>query len=238
MKKVIDRELLQSAKYVEFGKLAAGFFHDIVNPVTSVSLYASILSENKSENPEVSLHIENLYQSAKNLERFVIGVRKLLQGRVINERFSVLYELQGAVDVLHYKIITAPITIKIIANKDIQLTGDNIKFYQALVNIISNAIDAHIIIGNANEDNQIKIELRKHKTDLIISIHDHGAGILPTDLEKIFKPFFSTKFELGGLGMGLVLAKEIIVNTFHGTIKVESTPTQGTIFIIKMPIIN
>jgi signal transduction histidine kinase len=68
-----------------------------------------------------------------------------------------------------------------------------------------------------------------------ISIQDSGMGIPNEDMNKLFDPFFSTKE--GGVGLGLSIAHRII-DQHHGKIEVESTPGEGTLFTIWLPIYN
>ncbi|NOX24526.1 MAG: PAS domain-containing sensor histidine kinase, partial [Deltaproteobacteria bacterium] len=69
----------------------------------------------------------------------------------------------------------------------------------------------------------------------IIKIADTGNGILPENLPHIFEPFFTTKAAVKGTGLGLSVSYGII-KRHQGDIKVESTPGQGTVFTIALPI--
>lgn len=102
---------------------------------------------------------------------------------------------------------------------------------QALLNIISNAVDA---VGD-KEKGRIRIETSFIRGHVFISIKDNGVGIQPEDVDKIFDPFFTTKKIGEGTGLGLSITYGII-EKHHGIIKVNSIPGKGTEFKIKLPL--
>jgi signal transduction histidine kinase len=100
---------------------------------------------------------------------------------------------------------------------------------QAMLNLLLNAIQAMpeggllTLKGRNSEDGQW----------IHLSIQDSGMGISPEDIDKLFDPFFSTKE--GGIGLGLSITHRII-DQHHGKIEVESSPGNGTLFTVWLPI--
>ena len=70
---------------------------------------------------------------------------------------------------------------------------------------------------------------------LEIRVSDHGCGVPPENIGKIFDEFFSTKALGEGTGLGLSIARDIITNFFRGTLTVESELGQGSVFILRLP---
>jgi two-component system, cell cycle sensor histidine kinase and response regulator CckA len=68
-----------------------------------------------------------------------------------------------------------------------------------------------------------------------LTVKDDGAGIPPDVLEHLFEPFFTTRHEQGGVGLGLAVARSIVI-AHKGTIKAESAPGQGSVITIILPI--
>ena len=68
-----------------------------------------------------------------------------------------------------------------------------------------------------------------------VSLSDTGRGIAREDLARIFEPFFTTKTEGRGTGLGLSIVRNIVL-LHGGTITVDSTPNQGTTFVLELPI--
>ncbi|GAB4338095.1 MAG: hypothetical protein Kow0037_21790 [Calditrichia bacterium] len=109
---------------------------------------------------------------------------------------------------------------------------------QVFLNIIVNA--AHAIqekVGSEPaEKGKIRISTRPADGRVIVSIADTGKGIPPQIQNKIFDPFFTTKEVGKGTGQGLAIAHDVVVNKHNGNIRFETTPGQGTKFIIELPV--
>jgi len=109
---------------------------------------------------------------------------------------------------------------------------------QVLLNMIVNA--SHAIgeaLGSTPESKgKITIETHLRNPYVEIRISDTGKGICPANLDRIFKPFFTTKAAGKGTGQGLAIAHEVIVEKHRGRIDVESKVDVGTTFIIQLPL--
>jgi PAS domain S-box-containing protein len=136
---------------------------------------------------------------------------------------DVLAMLRGAGKLHRVELITE------LAKDAILVTVNRMRIEQILVNLIVNAVDA---IGNANG----KITVRVHAKDsrVICEVSDTGSGIPTDQLEKIFQPFFTTKPEDKGTGLGLPVAREI-VTSYGGSLTVASVVGQGTTFTFDLP---
>jgi signal transduction histidine kinase len=102
-----------------------------------------------------------------------------------------------------------------------------------LTNLVVNAIDAYKDAGK--DGGEIRINVSEAGDMLEVRVSDHGCGIPPENMGKIFDEFFSTKALGEGTGLGLSIARDIITNFFRGTINVESVPEQGSVFILRLP---
>ncbi|MEG4115553.1 MULTISPECIES: AAA family ATPase [unclassified Microcoleus] len=117
---------------------------------------------------------------------------------------------------------------------------------QVFMNILGNAIDAlnELNIGRSFAEikahaNQIivKTELSGDRKQVVIRIKDNGIGMSETVREKVFDNLFTTKSVGKGTGLGLAIARQIVVEKHHGQIKVESVPSEGSVFSITIPVI-
>lgn len=109
---------------------------------------------------------------------------------------------------------------------------------QVVLNMIVNGAQAIQEKNRAvpKEKGKIRITTRTSAEHVIIEISDSGAGIPESIRDRIFDPFFTTKGVGRGTGQGLSVARNIIVNKHQGQINVESQPSLGTTFTIKLPI--
>ena len=113
------------------------------------------------------------------------------------------------------------------------LTGSEDQLQQVFMNIISNAVEAM-----ETEDGgrlSIKTGLSLEKNAVWVKFTDTGVGISPENLTKLFEPFYTTKKKGKGVGLGLSLAYGI-VKEHGGSIKVTSTPGEGTTFMVTLPL--
>src|SRR5690606_30697056 len=102
--------------------------------------------------------------------------------------------------------------------ENIQLYGYKNEFMQVIINILNNAIDA-LKVKFIKEDKIILIETYMQNHHAIIVIHDNGDGIKEAIKEKIFEPYFTTKHQAQGTGIGLYMTQEILVNHMNGSIE-------------------
>lgn len=107
------------------------------------------------------------------------------------------------------------------------------KLNQVFMNILVNAMQATAASGRAYEERRVEVTTTFDDNNVYVSISDNGTGIPPEIKAKIFDPFFTTK-EVGqgtGLGLSIVLG---IINDHNGTITVDSTPGEGTVFLLTL----
>jgi signal transduction histidine kinase len=111
--------------------------------------------------------------------------------------------------------------------------GDFNQLQQCIINLIFNAIDAMPDGGTLNLDGRYDAD----KGQVIVVVKDSGRGILPEDLPHIFEPFFTTKNEGYGVGLGLSTIYGIM-ERHYGSVKVESQPGEGAVFLLALPVSN
>ena len=111
--------------------------------------------------------------------------------------------------------------------KDITMVGSDILIYRRVYNLVENAIKYNHLGG------QVTVTADRKENHVYLSVEDTGAGIPEELKERVFEPFFrvdkSRSRELGGVGLGLALVREI-VRVHDGSITVKSNPSGGTIF--------
>ena len=131
-----------------------------------------------------------------------------------------------------HKLSLQNIQIKTALNPEMpQITGDFNQLQQCILNLIFNAADAMPDGGLLT----IESAFNPEKELVQIMVADTGSGITKNDLPKIFDPFFSTKEEGQGLGLGLSVAYGII-SRHKGVIEVKSEPGKKTLFTITLPV--
>jgi signal transduction histidine kinase len=130
----------------------------------------------------------------------------------------------------HDDSVNKPIKfIEVYPDGKVEAAVDPILFKSAILNLIVNGIQS------MEKGGELKVEVKKDKAFATILISDNGEGIPEANLEKIFRPFFTTK--PSGHGFGLAEVHRVI-QAHNATISVESKVGQGTVFTLTFPINN
>ena len=106
--------------------------------------------------------------------------------------------------------------------------GESTELEQVFINLVLNAMDA------TPKGGTISLRTTRSGDNVVVRVTDSGSGIEPRNLQKIFDPFFTTKDVGVGTGLGLSITYRII-EEHGGSIHVESTPGEGTTFIVTLP---
>lgn len=222
-------KILQLNRFADFGRISAGFFHDIINPLTAVSLNLEQLSTKKR-----SELLKQAIQGVKHIENFAIAARKQVQGHNDLKLFSPAREIKEVVAILENKARAGKVTVSSTVDEEVRLYGSPIKFHQMVSNLLANAIDAYDDSASLSRSVAVTGVVRGETFEL--KVRDHGVGIRPEHREVIFDPFFSTKPIDKGTGIGLLIVKRIAEENFYGSISVTSSHQRGTTFTIKLPL--
>jgi|SRR5579872_1188171 len=226
-------KITQLDRFAEFGRMASGLFHDLANPLTSVSLSISQLKESAVKGTKE--YLDQAFQASKNMGEFLQAIRRQLQSQEVQKLFSLNEEVENIIKILNYKAKSAGVEIKYVSGQSIPFFGNPLKFHQVAMNLISNAIDAYENGSDKYFKKEVLIELSEQDKIIRLNVRDWGVGISPQHLNKIFEPFFTTKKIESGTGIGLTITKDIIQEEFNGKIKVESRPGDGSLFSVEFP---
>ena len=121
-----------------------------------------------------------------------------------------------------------------ILGESLSIDGFENEFEQVIVNILNNAIDAKIIKSKIIKfDAKIEINIYKEDKNIFISIFNNCGNIDEKIIERIFEPYFTTKFEDQGTGIGLYMTKVIIEKNMKGKIEAKNL-NDGVEFLIKL----
>jgi len=170
--------------------------------------------------------IDQMSQSINDFRDFFKpdkGEEKFLLNTLINHTIELVKPLLNQEKIL----------IAFDATEEYSMVGYPNEFGQALLNILNNAKDA--LSTKAIEHAKIQIELKSEEDRVIITIGDNAGGIPNDSIDKIFEPYFSTKSEKNGTGLGLYMSKLIIQKHMGGAISV-SNGSEGALFKIVLPL--
>lgn len=186
---------------------------------------------------EVSRYLEvssKLKSYTMYLSNTIDDFRKLTSDEKIKSKFVVLDLLYEAENMIQDAYQKENIDFAIVIEKDCncELYGYRRELLQVVINILNNAKD--VLVEMKVPDPKVWIDLQRDEKEISVLIHDNGGGIPDAFIDKIFDPYFTTKHESMGTGIGLFMSKKIIVEHFKGTIEVDNEK-KGAVFTIVLP---
>lgn len=243
-KKKLEEQLWQTQKLEAIGTLAGGVAHDFNNILFPIIGYTEMLIDKADEGSELKEDLEEILSGALKATDLV---QQLLAFSRRTEKELVPLSLPMIVkEVLKLTRASLPSTIRIISEIDsncCKIIADPNHIHQIAMNLITNAFHAmekdggtlgvHVSEIEITEEDKAKYNL-DCGTYARLSVSDTGSGIEEKFLGKIFDPYFSTKDEKSGTGMGLSVVHGII-ESYSGDISVSTEPGKGSQFDVYFP---
>lgn len=229
--KQLQKELREKENLALIGEVVSSIAHSLSNPLNIISGNADYLLLNKNaDQPE--------YEELKTIVEETTRITKSLRGLLNFSRPLVVEKTKTDINALiddvisrsKYSIGKKDISVKKSLDKELpQIKVDKAQIDEVITNLIINAIQAFTAKG------EILVKTSVNSNYINIEVTDDGPGIPKENLEKIFRPFFSSKGYGKGTGLGLSIVKRIV--TEHGgNINVRSQAGKGTTFTISLPV--
>ncbi|RME64499.1 MAG: histidine kinase, partial [Nitrospirae bacterium] len=231
----LQEQLYYSDKLASLGMLVSGVAHEINNPLTGVMGYTELLLT-KTEDGSLRETLQKIYHSAERCKKIVENLLAFARQRPPQKAPVLVNELiENTLELRAYWLRSNNIEIQ----KDFQsmpyIKADPQQLQQVFLNLIINAEDAIMASGKDEKLLKIRTSYDEPNQRIVVEFEDNGIGIPEDILQRIFDPFFTTKPVGKGTGLGLSISHGII--TEHGgLISAKSTPGQGTVFRIELPV--
>ena len=233
----MQRQVFQSSKLASIGELSAGVAHEINNPLNGVINFAQLLKDEEKPRSEFEQQmIDGIIDEGERIARIVRGLLAFARAETHELRqvhFADSIETSIALFGRQFEKDGIKVEIDVEPNLP-PVRADGSRLRQVVVNMISNA--HHALKAKAldsDEPKVFRISARRAGQNVRVEFYDNGVGIKSEDLGKVFDPFFTTRREAGGTGLGLSVSFGII-RDFGGTIRVESEKGKFTRFIIEL----
>lgn len=223
-------QLQRSERLASIGTLAAGIAHEINNPLNSILLTANhAIRYGKPE--EFAAAFKTISEEAQRGGQIVKGILKFAKEEKAPKMPGDLNDaVRHAVDLARSYADSANLTLELNLSDSIPPVPLSMtEMEQVIVNLIKNAAEA------SHGPVRIVLSTGLSDTHVWLKVSDDGPGMPPETIRYIFDPFFSTKRQSGGSGLGLSICHGIVLD-HGGTITVESKVGSGTTFMIKLPL--
>jgi two-component system NtrC family sensor kinase len=244
----LGEQLIRAGRLAELGEMAAGFAHEINNPLqimkSEQSLVQTILSDLKEKGRiEESEDLAELEDSVRQIKIQTDRCAEITQailrfgrhGESTAKDVSIQEFIPEVIAMIEKKASVHGIRINQKMARDVSpIHVDSAQLQQVVLNLFNNAIDA-IIDKHGVEGGEISVEVAQSDNGNVkITVQDNGCGISSKNLSKVFSPFFTTKPVGKGTGLGLSICYGIIGN-MGGVMEVNSEQGVGTAMIILLP---
>ncbi|GAB4336389.1 MAG: hypothetical protein Kow0037_17600 [Calditrichia bacterium] len=241
----IERRSQQSQRLEAIGTLAGGIAHDFNNILTPILGYAEMCMKSVPKGSQLYGDLSYIHQAASRARDLVKQILTFSR-QTDKERKPILVTpiIKEALKLIRASL---PSTVQIISNfedSDVHILADPTEIHQVIMNLCTNAYQA-MPEGGKIVVKQEKISLEsgsgleepplKQGEYVKITISDTGKGIPPEILDKIFEPYFTTKADDGGTGLGLATVHGIVTNC-GGAVTVNSQVGKGTDFHLYFPL--
>jgi len=233
--KNLERQLVNTEKLASLGTLAAGVAHEINNPLGVILGFSDLLIRKKAKDSQE-------YEDLKTIERQGLHCKQVVEnllsfariGKDITEYSDLNLCLSEIIKVVKHSLDMKQIEFKVdLAEKLTMVRGDTRQLQQVFLNLINNAM------GAMPHGGCLTITTRQKRERVMVAFKDNGQGIRVKDMDHIYEPFFTTKPEGEGTGLGLFVSYGI-VNKFGGSIHCVSQVAQpsgepsGTTFTVNL----
>lgn len=232
-----NKLLIQQSKMASMGEMIGHIGHQWRQPLNSLALMFQKLNMAYHKK---KLNDELMDRSTEKAMRIITQMSKTIddfKDFFKDDKAMCDCELsdiiQHAQDIIESSLHAKKITLNIYYLHEVSLSCLKNELAQVILNIIANAMDA--LIENKTEDPQISITVERKYDEGLIIIDDNAGGIPEDIIDSIFEPYFTTKDDSQGTGIGLYMSKTIIEEHMHGRLQASNT-LSGASFKITLPI--
>jgi signal transduction histidine kinase len=229
-----QQQLIQAAKLSSIGQLSAAVAHELNNPLAGILVYTRLIKDKLSIDSFDRERVRNNLEKIESAIDFCTGIirglldfarqtepllRPVTISRAIDKAMSLVGH-QAKMKLIEVAREESPILPLVVADFN--------QLVQVIINLVVNAIQA------MSEGGKLTVRTSVEDGWVRISVQDTGCGIPPENMDKLFTPFFTTKDEVKGVGLGLAVSYGII-ERHSGRIEVQSEVDKGSTFTIILP---
>ena len=228
------RRLFQTEKFGAIGRFAAGFAHEINNPITGILNYCDLVIKEIGDDPQLLKDMNEIIAQALYCKDVVNNLTTLSQKSLIIEGLVDIKEMLDVCMQQHCARYALSKDIKLTWNLQEELPkirGSRKLLVQIINNLVANAIDSLAGQGSVRVSAKFYPDLQK----VVIEVEDTGCGIPDEEKTLVFEHFYTTKPPGKGSGLGLSIVHEIVTR-HSGSVEIKDVLSGGTIFTVHLPL--
>lgn len=231
-----QERLTHVARLSTMGEMAAGLAHEINQPLAAITTYAQacqhlLAAGEPADSADIRESLAQISRQALRAGEVIRRLRAFVANREVRREPVACNQLiEDLVSLARPDARAHDVRLVLDVAPDLpQVMADVVQLQQVLINLIRNAIDATLAGGSARE---VILRAVPMPEGVEISVHDHGSGVEPGTLSKLFNPFFTTKAH--GTGLGLAISRTI-VHAHGGKLGYRPEPGGGACFHFTLP---
>src|SRR5262249_45079429 len=209
----MQMELAHANRAATMGQLTASIAHEVKQPIAATVTNAQAalrwLARQPADLEEVRQALAHIVQDGIRAGDVVARIRDLIKKAPPREDcLEINPAIREVIELAHGETVNNGVSVRTeLADGLPLIQGDRVQLQQVMLNLIINAVEAGSGVGEGPRD--LLISSGKAGTDRVhVAVRDSGPGVPPTDHERLFEPFYTTK--PGGLGLGLSICRSII----------------------------
>lgn len=227
--------LIHQSRLAAMGEMIGNIAHQWRQPLNALGLTIQNIQTAYENNYLNEDYINRTIQKSRRLtaqmSRTIDDFRDFFQPEQHKENFNLKKCILHSVEIVEASFRNYAINIEILVDENISINGYSSQFSQVILNILNNAKDA--LIENREQNRQITIATNENDDIIELFIEDNGGGIKEEIVDKIFDPYYTTKEQGKGTGIGLYMSKMIIEKNMQGVLSISNVE-DGAKFDIKI----
>ena len=230
-----EQILIQQSKLASMGEMIGNIAHQWRQPLAQISAIHMNMKVTYDFDKFTKEYMENKIKEANKLTSYmsqtISDFQNFFKPQGEKEIFSIEKACRDAYFILESSLKAHRIEVVFHITQDVEINGYKNEYSQVILNLLSNAKD--ILIERQIKNPKIDIEIKDGNHYALVKIKDNAGGVDSAIIDKIFEPYFTTRHQTQGTGIGLYMSKNIIERNMHGYINVTNVE-DGALFTVKV----
>ena len=230
-----EQILIQQSKLASIGEMIGNIAHQWRQPLAQISAIHMNMKVTYDFDKFTKEYMESKIKEANKLTAYmsqtISDFQNFFKPQGEKEVFSIEKACRDAYFILESSLKAHGIEVIFHITQDVTINGYKTEYSQVILNLLSNAKD--ILIERQIKNPKIELEIKDGNHFALVKIKDNAGGVDTSIIDKIFEPYFTTRHQTQGTGIGLYMSKNIIERNMHGYINVVNVE-DGALFTVKV----
>ncbi len=226
--------MMQNSRLAQMGEMLNSIAHQWRQPLSrinsNVAVLGTVLESGEIDREIFHAKINNIKKNTRYMSDTIEDFANYFHPDKKKGLFHVQESIRKALELIDTRL--KGVTVEVFSDQSIELFTYQKELQQVILIILNNAVDN--FESKSTPDPRIRIELYEEQESVHIILSDNGGGIEAENINRIFEPYYTTKFAGSGTGLGLYVAKMLVEKSMNGTLEVENIDS-GVSFAIGLP---